>query len=45
MPDEAAKKLLKIEKNSFYIGTWIRHDQNVYGKMQVGLSGESSGGR
>ena len=36
--DEVAKKLLKIEKNSFYIGrsTWIRHDQNVYGKMQVG---------
>ena len=26
--------MFKIEKNSFYIGTWIRHDD--YGKMQVG---------
>jgi len=34
--DEAAKKRLKIEKNSFYIGTWIRHDQNECECMQVG---------
>ena len=30
--DEAAKKILKTEENSFFacffIGTWIRHDQN-----------------
>ena len=39
--DEAAKKILKIEENSFYIGTWIRHDQNDYGKMQVGRAVEA----
>ena len=41
--DEAARKRFKIEKNSFYIGTWIRHDQNECEYMQV--LRESSGGR
>ena len=39
--DEAARKKIKIDKNSFYIGTWIRHDQNDYGKMQVGRAVEA----